>query len=308
MIIHFRNFRIMQLLHPILLSVLLTACAPDLIVRDVHWDDTNKIGDAVIENIGNQNAGEFLVYFDAKENPESQNHRPQISLLVPNLPVGAPITLTADFQPSAHLDNNNLGNFHSITVRADPKNMIKESNENNNVMSSLASDKANFICHVTSGGFGVRASDGSGMGNGLSAFDLTLTIINTGSGNLGQLYINDFIATVFYPGSLTPAALVNEKVQLLNGRGSYDFNTGSFTNLTFDVLVTDATGNVISNATHIFSGSTSSPLTVPIGGASFTDVSVSFELADPFTIDMGNGFVGQFRLNTCPITSSEDIP
>ncbi len=51
---------------------------------------------------------------------------------MPGFAKGASITLNADFAPLAHPDNNNLGNVNKITVMADLKGMVKESNENNN--------------------------------------------------------------------------------------------------------------------------------------------------------------------------------
>lgn len=111
-----------------------TGCAPDLVVRNLNtnWDDANKNATAVIENIGNKEAGNFLVYFNPDENPESQNHRPQVSHNVSGLAAGGSITLYSDFAPLAHPDNYSLGNVYQITVIADPKSMVDESNENNN--------------------------------------------------------------------------------------------------------------------------------------------------------------------------------
>lgn len=109
-------------------------CAPDLVVKnvDVTWDAANKKAEAKIANIGNGDAGNFMVYFNGDENPVSPNRRPQVSHNVPGLAKGASITLYADFAPLAHPDNNNLGNVFKITVLVDPKGMVKESNENNN--------------------------------------------------------------------------------------------------------------------------------------------------------------------------------
>jgi hypothetical protein len=117
-----------------ILLLVLNGCLPNLIVRnlEVSWDQTNKKAKAEIANIGNKDAGNFLVYFNADENPVSQNHRPQASHNVPGLAEGASIVFESDFAPLAHPDNNNLGNVYKITVIADPKNMVKESNENDN--------------------------------------------------------------------------------------------------------------------------------------------------------------------------------
>jgi len=110
-------------------------CAPDLVVKnlDVTWDAANKKAEAKIANIGNRDAGDFMVYFNGDENPVSPNRRPQVRHNVPGLAEGASTILDAHFGPLAHPDNNNLRNVYKITVLVDPKGMVKESNENNNV-------------------------------------------------------------------------------------------------------------------------------------------------------------------------------
>ena len=112
----------------------LVGCTPDLVVRnlEVNWNDANKSAKADIVNIGDRDAGRFLVYFNADENPVSPNRRPQVTHDVPGLGKGESITLESDFAPLAHSDNNYLGNVFKITVIADPKNSVKESNEDNN--------------------------------------------------------------------------------------------------------------------------------------------------------------------------------
>jgi hypothetical protein len=111
-----------------------TGCVPDLVVKnlDVNWDVSNKKARAEITNIGNKDAGNFLVYFNGDENPVSPNRRPQVPHNVAGLAQGDSVVLESDFAPLAHPDNNNLGNVYKITVIADPKNMVTESNENNN--------------------------------------------------------------------------------------------------------------------------------------------------------------------------------
>ncbi|VAX32735.1 hypothetical protein MNBD_NITROSPIRAE02-1490, partial [hydrothermal vent metagenome] len=95
-----------------------------------------------IANIGNKDAGTFMVYFNGDEDPESPNHRPQVRYNIPGLAKGAAITLDADFAPLAHPDNNYLRNVYKITVLVDPKGMVKESNENNNVKEFMLPRKA----------------------------------------------------------------------------------------------------------------------------------------------------------------------
>ena len=106
----------------------------DLALRNlnVDWNATNKKAKAEIANIGDMDSGNFLVYFNGEENPVSPNHRPQVTHNIPNLARGTSITLEADFAPLAHSDNNNLGNVVGIRVIVDPKNTVKEFDENNN--------------------------------------------------------------------------------------------------------------------------------------------------------------------------------
>ena len=126
------------------LLFLLAGCddgpAPDLVVSNVEatWDVTDRFAisatvTAEIANVGNEGAGAFMVYFDANEDPVSPNRRPQRSYNVPGLAEGASLVLDPDFGPLAHADNGYLANVHSVTVRVDPKRMVAESNERNNV-------------------------------------------------------------------------------------------------------------------------------------------------------------------------------
>jgi len=125
----------------LIIMFLLVACRPDLVVKnlDVTWNAANKKAEAEIANIGNKDAGSFMVYFNGEEDPVSPRHRPQVSHNVPSLAKGDSITLDADFAPLAHPDNNNLGNVYKILVLADAKNTVKESNEDNNEKEVLIS-------------------------------------------------------------------------------------------------------------------------------------------------------------------------
>ena len=95
---------------PLVAIFLGTGCAADLVVEQVNinWIAPDKSAEATITNIGNQDAGEFLVYFNGDEFPVSRNRRPQIRHTVTSLGAGASITLAADFAPLAHPDNSNL--------------------------------------------------------------------------------------------------------------------------------------------------------------------------------------------------------
>ncbi len=126
---------------------LIIGCKPDLTVSNVRvqWNGSQKSVDADIQNIGNKDAGAFLVYFNGDENPVSDNHRPQVSQKLPGLAKGATVTLHADFAPLAHPDNAYLANVYQITVIADPKNMIDEKDENNNTASYLLSQQVGCV-------------------------------------------------------------------------------------------------------------------------------------------------------------------
>ncbi|MGR8930879.1 MAG: CARDB domain-containing protein [Gammaproteobacteria bacterium] len=119
----------------LILSILLVACTPDLVVRNltVNWDNVNKKAFVDVENRGNGDATYFMVYFNGDEYPESRNRRPQVRHNVPNLGANQSIRLEADFAPLAHPDNFNLDNVYQITVLADPKWTVDESNEDNNI-------------------------------------------------------------------------------------------------------------------------------------------------------------------------------
>lgn len=136
-------------------------CAADLTVRnlDVTWDPANKTAKAEIANIGNKDAGNFMVYFNAEENPVSRNHRPQVRHNLPGLAKGTSIMLDADFAPLAHPDNNYLGNVYKIMVLVDPKEMVEESNENNN------SQEASTLRRMSCVDFGPPPAAGTRYGN-----------------------------------------------------------------------------------------------------------------------------------------------
>jgi hypothetical protein len=126
----------MVVLLAVSISLGMVGCKPDLTVEslDITWDETEKSAMAEISNIGNADAGKFLVYFNPEEDPVSSNHRPQVSVPVPSLAKGVTITINADFEPLAHPDNDSLANVFKVVVIADPKNMVEESNEANNEM------------------------------------------------------------------------------------------------------------------------------------------------------------------------------
>ncbi len=116
------------------LMLFFEGCSPDLVVKDaeVVWDSNNKLVKAEIANIGNKDAGPFLVYFNGIEEPKSSNHIPQVREGAQGLAKGNSIFFDADFGPLAHADNFHLGRMYKVLIIADPKGGVKESNEHNN--------------------------------------------------------------------------------------------------------------------------------------------------------------------------------
>ncbi len=124
--------------------IFIVGCKPDLVVEDlsVTWGPDEKKATAVIANKGCADAGNFMVYFNAEENPESQNHRPQVSHNIESLAKGESITLEANFVELVHPDNFYLANVYMIKVLVDPKNMVDESDETNNEMEQAIQSEA----------------------------------------------------------------------------------------------------------------------------------------------------------------------
>ena len=295
----------------VVITVIFLAGCADLTVKNVTWNDTLKQGHAVVKNIGSAAAThDFRVYFNA-DDTISQNHIPQISKTVsaPFLP-GQSISYDVDFMPLAHPDNNYLGNFHSITVVVDPKHEVKESNENNNVMNSGSGATSTFACNIQSGGIGLSSPGGSAGGgtSGPSNSTVDFNITNTGPSGMGQIHFADFTLGTISPSQSWPSLTESETVQLLNGRGSYDFATGDFVSLVFDVLVTNSAGSTVSSASHTFAGKTSVPLTVPVGSTSFAGVNVELHTEPTWTIEMGGVYLGDLRIAMCPLTTFTDSP
>jgi hypothetical protein len=117
-----------------LLALLLLAGCADLVVRDtqVVWTGDLKLAVATIANVGARGSGPTAVYFDGDESPVSPNFRPQVQAEVGALAPGQSVTRVADFAPLARAENAFLGNVRGVTVRVDPKNLIREGNEANN--------------------------------------------------------------------------------------------------------------------------------------------------------------------------------
>ncbi len=115
-----------------LLLLLIAGCRPDLVVEKISSDSAAGTVTATINNIGNADAGGFLVYFNAEEDPGSESYFPRVSRSVPGLAKGQSLTLPpAQFGPLTGPDNN-ARRIYQVTVVIDPENTVKESKEWNN--------------------------------------------------------------------------------------------------------------------------------------------------------------------------------
>jgi hypothetical protein len=116
--------------------VRLNRCAlmPDLVITrlNVTWNNSDHQARLTVKNIGKRTAGAFMLYVTPDENPTSNNHRPQRRYDINGLRPGEARSINADFDALAHPDNNNLNNVYRVVAHADPKNQVKECNENNN--------------------------------------------------------------------------------------------------------------------------------------------------------------------------------
>lgn len=119
-------------------ALLLGACAgPDLIIDGeptVDWNLPNDKAEVsfIVKNQGTDAAGEFLVYVDGVESPESTNRRPQVSKKIAGLAAGASTTVTGSFIPLKHPDNGDLSRVYRLKFILDPKEQVSEKDEGNN--------------------------------------------------------------------------------------------------------------------------------------------------------------------------------
>jgi hypothetical protein len=116
----------------------LTGCAPNLVVREVAIDFTEKTVRVSVENVGNMNAGQHLTYIEinAVTAPASAKPQSQYSARVNGIAAGATWDSGAipfsSFSSPRGLDLTALTTAN-VVIRADAKNMVKESNENDNL-------------------------------------------------------------------------------------------------------------------------------------------------------------------------------
>jgi hypothetical protein len=116
----------------------LTGCAANLVVQDATIDFSTKTVDITVKNIGNKNAGPHLTYIEINEvgAPDAVKPQSQFSANVPGIEAGSfwssgPIPFSRFSSPRG-LDLSTLTTAN-LVVRADAKNMVKESNESDNI-------------------------------------------------------------------------------------------------------------------------------------------------------------------------------
>jgi len=122
----------------IVLLFLSAGCKPDLVVKEANINFTDKAVRVRIANIGSRDAGRHLTYIEINQvtSPESAKPESQFSADVPGIVRGGvwdsgPIPFSR-FSSRPGIDLNSLTKAN-LVVRADAKDMVVESNENNNL-------------------------------------------------------------------------------------------------------------------------------------------------------------------------------
>ncbi len=116
----------------------LLGCAPNLIVRNATIDFPAKTVEVEVANIGRRNAGPHLTYIEINEVGAAATVKPQsqYSASVSGINAGdswnSGTISFSRFSSPRGLDLNILTTAN-LVVRADAKNMVKESNENDNI-------------------------------------------------------------------------------------------------------------------------------------------------------------------------------
>lgn len=120
------------------ISIGFISCQPNLVVRNASIDFTAKTVEVEVANIGKKDAGTHLTYIEINDisAPSSAKPQSQYSANVSGISAGAswnsgPISFSSFSSPRG-LDLMTLTTAN-LVVRADAKNMVKESNENDNI-------------------------------------------------------------------------------------------------------------------------------------------------------------------------------
>ena len=116
----------------------LTGCAANLVVQDPTIDFSTQTVNVTVKNIGNKNAGQHLTYIEINEVDAADAVKPQsqFSANVSGIPAGSSWSSGSipfnSFSSPRGLDLSTLTTAN-LVVRADAKNMVKESNEGDNI-------------------------------------------------------------------------------------------------------------------------------------------------------------------------------
>ena len=116
----------------------LTGCAANLVVQDPTIDFSTQTVNGTVKNIGNKNAGQHLTYIEINEVGAADAVKPQsqFSANVSGIPAGSSWSSGSipfnSFSSPRGLDLSTLTTAN-LVVRADAKNMVKESNEGDNI-------------------------------------------------------------------------------------------------------------------------------------------------------------------------------
>ncbi len=119
--------------------VLISAgCKPDLVVESAEIDFDAQIVNVIIANIGDKDAGNHLTYIEINQvdAPHSAKPEAQYRANISGIAKGetwdsGPISFDK-FSTRPTIDLNSLITAN-LVVRADAKDMVKESDENNNL-------------------------------------------------------------------------------------------------------------------------------------------------------------------------------
>lgn len=122
----------------------LTGCqgAPNLVVGDAAIDFPAKVVNVTVKNIGNEDAGQHLTYIEINGVGAADAVKPQsqFSANVSGIPAGSSWSsgsISFDrFSSPRGLDLSTLTTAN-LVVRADAKNLVKESNEGDNIYDAI---------------------------------------------------------------------------------------------------------------------------------------------------------------------------
>ena len=122
-------------------SFVLTGCMPNLVLQEAKIDFTANTVAITIKNVGKKAAGEQLTYieFNRVGVPDAVKPESQYSVTVPGIAAGGlwssgPVSF-GNFSFPRGLDLNTLNSLTTVNlvVRVDAKDMVKESNETDNL-------------------------------------------------------------------------------------------------------------------------------------------------------------------------------